>query len=247
MIPDWVLWHQKTVVLTKDCNLRCIDCLCWQQKDKTTESTEIKTTLIPQLVNVVGGESLNDEKLLLKLKQLKKHGKYIRLWTNGVQLPNFWAKLSPYVDDVMLYCPSHHPEGYRHITGDDHFKELSHAIQCIYEDPNVTLNLNVPIKPYTVPYMQDLYDTFYAFKPYYFFHYNAYDQFENESIDYIKRFLNVPNCFVLKKSLKESNVCEGYPFGIKNTLLETPAHMLEWSHKLNQKWGPTSFFRKVLK
>ena len=223
-----------------------MDCECWKKDPSPNNAISVESGFWPELVNVVGGESLNDEKLFLKLKQLKKCGKHVRLWTNGIQLPNFWDKLKSWVDEVMLYCPSHHPEGYRHITGNAHFRELVHAIECISEDPKQRLCLNVPIKPYNVMYMQDIYDTFYHYSPYYFFHYNKYDNFEAESIRYIKRFSTVQNCFVLRKKIKEPLVCDAYPYALENTVLQIPAHMLEWTHKLRQKWGATAIYRKVL-
>ena len=246
MIPNWTLWNQKTVVVTSECNLRCIECPLWKEMHLKTPQIRIKSSLWPQVINVVGGESLADSRLLYNLEKIKKCGKKTRLWTNGIQLSNFWEKISPFVDDVMIYCPSHHPEGYRHITGEDHFKTMLEGIECLHEDPDIKVQLNIPVKPYTVMHLQDLYDTFYTYKPSYFFHYNKKDGFEAESIRYIQRFLTVKDCFVLETKSAQKGVCSAYPFGIQNTLKETPSHMLECSYKLLQDWGPQALFKKIL-
>ncbi len=240
------LLNQKTVFIEDKCNLACLNCNIGGYPANSFLLKYIRPSLLHETVNVVGGEPLQSSNLLSSLSQIKRLDKYCRVWTNGLMIPSILKNIESYVDEFVIYCPTHHPESYRYLTGHDQFHELKAVLDFLEESFNGVITLSIPVELDTLPYLQELYDAFYNYPVRFLIHYNRLGSFDKESLAYLRRFRHVTRCAVVASSDYSLYSCKGYPYATDNYLQRIRYSFLEWGQWFLHRRGPMALLKSVL-
>ncbi len=251
---------QTTIILDKNCNLRCGGCPLWtiekwaDSSRRTTDTSVMKKnpdaalefmkkTITKGLFfeqfpdvktyTIVGGDPFQFQGLPMVLKYLKKHRKKVRLWTNGLVPFENWESIAPLCDQVLLYIASSERELYRDITGYDGIPRLRDLIPHLRQQTELVLNM--PITAQNVPFLPEFYDLAYEFQLPFILHYNPKAGFENDSIHFIKRYRYNARCTVFKAQYAPTKLCATVP---KRPQLSRAGQAIEnitewWSHARN--------------
>lgn len=120
------------LVVTANCNARCLLCQYWKSKSKGFLSLPVlKKKLVP-LINkyhvgltlITGGEPTLHPQLPAIIKTLEKTGTRITLITNGTHLDTVFDEIKDRTDAYMFSLDASNEALFREIRGLHHFKEI---------------------------------------------------------------------------------------------------------------------------
>jgi len=120
------------LVVTANCNARCLLCQYWKNKSKGYLSLPALEKKIVPLINeyhveftlITGGEPTLHPQLPAIVKILEKTGTRITLITNGTHLDAVFDEIKDRTDAYMFSLDAGNETLFREIRGLDHFKEI---------------------------------------------------------------------------------------------------------------------------
>lgn len=218
-IKDYL--SQWTLELTSNCQLKCQDCALWERPGE--DMAGLLTLLCEgaffskfpkkRLFNLVGGEPCEYPLLEAVISKMKEQGLGIRLWSNGNVMPEFWEKILPFVDEVMLYFPTLDSESYQLTTGFGVWEDFEATINSLVSWKGVW-GLHTPVIASTVSELPDMYDFARSKGALFYLHYFKGETFYANQEAYVKRFYRVKGAHVyVKKQKPPSGVCPVFPYG----------------------------------
>ena len=187
---------QETFFLTSQCNLECLGCALFKNKDnkKSHLTSLIQTGQFfnvykkKRLYNLVGGNPLLHDELLLLVHFLKSEQIKIRLWTNFHVSIDFFLGLKDYVDEFCLSLPSVHHETYNEIIGTDGFSEIINFIKMLSSE-NISFTLHHRVTSETISWLPFIYDFVHQHQCKMWLHYSKkMSKDEQNHVNYYQRF-----------------------------------------------------------
>jgi MoaA/NifB/PqqE/SkfB family radical SAM enzyme len=120
------------LVVTNNCNARCLLCHYWKSKSKGYLSVPVLEKKIVPLINkyhvgltlITGGEPTLHPQLPAIIDILQKTGTRITLITNGTHLDAVFDEIKDQVDAYLFSLDAGNETLFREIRGLDHFKEI---------------------------------------------------------------------------------------------------------------------------
>lgn len=120
------------LVVTNDCNARCLLCQYWKSKPKGFLSLPVLEEKVVPLINkynvgltlITGGEPTLHPQLGRIVRALEKTGTRITLITNGTCLDAVFDEIKDHTDAYMFSLDASNEELYREIRGLVHFNEI---------------------------------------------------------------------------------------------------------------------------
>lgn len=218
-LKDYV--SQWTLELTSNCQLKCQGCPLWEQPGEDRvgllkvlcEGAFFSKFPKKRLFNLVGGEPFEYPLLEAVISKMKIEGLRIRLWSNGNVMPEFWQKILPLVDEVMLYFPTLDPESYQLTTGFGLWEDFEATIECLMSWGGVW-GLHTPVVASTVSELPEMYDFARSKGASFYLHYFKNETFYANQEAYVKRFYRVKGAYVyVKKQKPPRAVCPVFPYG----------------------------------
>lgn len=225
MIPLSATFSTATFFTTGRCPLECDFCHLWQNLNKIDHKIHDTEEQINQaiqqhtlsarlgtasVINIIGGDPLENPDILVIIQQLKTYRRYIRFWTTGIYPAEMLGALKPWLDEIMIYFPELDAEAYRQTTGYDHFDDLLHNLQYMNEI-HLPVILNHPVRPGTLPVLPDFYEFSYRNQLPLLLHYEPGQFTIPQSVDYIRRWNAYPNILVLQSGLPHPEQCAAFP------------------------------------
>lgn len=221
---NWTdILSQHTLRIHSECTFRCQHCRLWERYPVTDTSLVVSQLkelldagtffdLYPRTrrYNIVGGEPLIGPVIIQLLQFLKKAGIQIRVWTHGIIPDAHWESLYPWVDEIVLYCPSPDRTEYREITGSDGFEAFLKRIEEI-KAQSIQVSINALVTPLLVEWLPYFHDISREFKVPLSLTYYPKDEFNTNEIEYIHRYNWVMGTTVFRLKKRHKTVCPSVP------------------------------------
>ena len=213
----WDYGSQSTLVVTRQCHLKCSGCPLWAKTDYHDQNP---VTLMKEgrffdhyprkrLIHLVGGDPFCHEDLLYIITFLKAEGVKIQLWTH-VMAPLDDLVLCGKVDHTMLFLPYIDADQYREHVGVTTFSEFQTRV-ALLKGEQYSFSFHCPVTPENVSVLPDISEFAYQYGRHVLFHYYPKDPFLPDAIPFLLRFRRVNHVSVLARKKQNSMICPAFP------------------------------------
>jgi MoaA/NifB/PqqE/SkfB family radical SAM enzyme len=166
-------------------------------------------------VSLFGGDPFDHPDFFLVLVFLKSHRINICVWTHGIVPLDILEKVTPYVDEWCVYCPTVDPEVFPIILGNGTFEEFSESMECLKESARC-IRIHTPVIDDNIGELPAIHEWVKHHQCHWSVH--AYlPLLTTEQRAFVKRYYLVPGVHVIEKGIMPiKDVCSALPFPDKN-------------------------------